>query len=910
MKKTFSLICVILLCHSNLSAQVRKEVQVNQEFIFKTLHEIIQSLERRYDLEFDFSEDDVPDRLMRTQSFRQVPLDEVVETLLQDLDVEFIIRNHQYVIIRKVGEQLVSNEIRNRTDPTRFNFTLSGKVVDANSGESLPFSTILIVSEQIGAAANVDGNFTLFNVPSDTSTVLLQYLGYRARYIKLEPGMIDESNYIEFQMEPLVSLLEEVVVTDQKEHMIRASESISKVSVSPSQLAALPSLGEKDIFRSLQLLPGISATNETSSGLYVRGGTPDQNLVLFDGFTVYHVDHFYGFFSAFNANAIKNVQLYKGGFESKYGGRISSVVDMTGKNGNLNDFSGSFGFSALSVNASVETPFGNGKGSTFFSYRRSFTDVIRSGLYDSIFGLFQEDNSNNQPQGRGFGGRGFGQFEQEPSFYFYDLNGKITYRPSRKDVISLSFYSGEDNLDNSNDINSRQLSGFGGLGGDTGGNTFNNDRIDLNNWGNIGTSFKWGHQWNQNLYTNSVISYSNYFSDRDFYSTTDITRQDTSFTIRSGNIERNDISDITLRIDNEYILSPTNKLSFGTQITLNQVNYSQITNDTLTVIDTDDSGWVNAIYLQNEWSPSDDLTLNYGFRVNNYSITDKFYFEPRLSASYQINERLKAKAAWGLYNQFVTRVVKEDVSQGSQDFWLLADDDLNPSSSSQHFIAGLSYETNQFLFDVEGFYKSLNGLSEYTLRLTNNFRSRSVDLDELFFEGTGYSRGIETLVQKKYGNYTGWMSYTISEVIHDFSELSSSSFPALHDQTHEFKFVNSYRLGRWNFSGTWVFATGKPYTSPVGAYELTYLDGTTETYVNVGEKNAFRLADYHRLDVSAVFNLPLEELGNADVGFSIFNLYNRSNVWYKTFEIIEGDFITSDVNTIGITPNFFFTLNF
>jgi hypothetical protein len=154
------------------------------------------------------------------------------------------------------------------------------------------------------------------------------------------------------------------------------------------------------------------------------------------------------------------------------------------------------------------------------------------------------------------------------------------------------------------------------------------------------------------------------------------------------------------------------------------------------------------------------------------------------------------------------------------------------------------------------------------------------------------------------------MSYTLSEVIHDFPELSSSSFPALHDQTHEFKFVNSYRLGRWNFSGTWVFATGKPYTSPVGAYELTYLDGTTETYVNVGEKNAFRLADYHRLDLSAVVNIPLEDLGNADVGFSIFNLYNRSNVWYKTFEIIEGDFITSDVNTIGITPNFFFTLNF
>lgn len=216
MKKTFSLLVFLILFYSSLSAQVRKEVLVTQEYIFMTLHEIFNSLERTYDLEFDFSEDDVPDQLMRTQSFDKTPLDEVIEALLRDFDVEFIIRNHQYVIIRKKGEQLVANEIRNKTEPTRFDFTLNGRIIDTNSGETLPFSTVLIVSDQIGAAANVDGNFTLFNVPTDTSTVLLQYLGYRTRYLKLEPTMIDESNYIVIEMEPLVNLLEEVVVTDQK----------------------------------------------------------------------------------------------------------------------------------------------------------------------------------------------------------------------------------------------------------------------------------------------------------------------------------------------------------------------------------------------------------------------------------------------------------------------------------------------------------------------------------------------------------------------------------------------------------------------------------------------------------------------------------------------------------------------
>ena len=211
-----------------------------------------------------------------------------------------------------------------------------------------------------GTATNVDGFFTLLDVPSDTSTLIVRYIGYQTSEIKLNPELLTKQLVLEIIS--ISSELEEVVITSSRESMINASEEISKISVSPAQLAKLPSLGEKDIFRSLQLLPGISGTNETSSGLYVRGGTPDQNLNLLDGFTVYHVDHFYGFFSAFNSNAIKDVQLYKGGFESKYGGRISSVVDLTGKTGNTQKFSGSAGISAISANLALEVPFAGGKG--------------------------------------------------------------------------------------------------------------------------------------------------------------------------------------------------------------------------------------------------------------------------------------------------------------------------------------------------------------------------------------------------------------------------------------------------------------------------------------------------------------------------------------------------------------------
>ncbi len=908
MRKTLCLFLVILSANAAVQGQVRKEILVTQDYIFMTLYEIFNALENRYDIEVDFSEELIPDQLMRSQRFDDTPLTEVFETLLADFNVDFTIRNYSLVIIREKGAELIADIRRSRTEPTRFNFRLEGTIEDFNSGETLPFATILVVSDLSGAATNVDGYFTLLNIPSDTSTVLLQYLGYKSQYVKLEPEMIDENNFVRLTMEPLVNLLEEIVVTDQKEHMIKASEAISKVSVSPAQLSALPSIGEKDIFRSLQMLPGVSGTNETSSGLYVRGGTPDQNLVLFDGFTVYHVDHFYGFFSAFNANAIKNVQLYKGGFEAKYGGRVSSVVDLTGKNGNVNRFQGSVGVSALSVNASMEAPFADGKGSSFFSFRRSYTDIIQSGLYSNLFNLFEEEQETQGFGGGGFGGRGFGQVQQEPSFYFYDMNAKVTYRPSNDDIVSFSFYTGQDKLDNSDDFNSSDF-GFGGGGGGIGG--FANNTVDLNNWGNVGSSIKWGRQWNPRFYTNSVVSYSNYFSDREEFSSTDITREDTSFTTRTGSLEDNNIQDISLKIDNEYLLNANNMLSFGAQFTYNDVEYNNISNDTTLLLDRDDTGLTSALYLQNSWTPG-NLMVNYGLRLAHYSNTEQFYPEPRFSATYSFNDQFKVKGAWGLYNQFVTRVVREDVSQGSRDFWLLADNDLNTTSSSTHYILGASYETTGFLFDVEAFYKDLRGLSEYTLRFTTEgtFRDQTTNLDEVFYEGDGYSQGIEFLAQKKFGKYTGWVGYTISEVIHEFEELSEEPFPALHDQTHELKFVNSLRLGRLTLSGTWVYATGKPYTSPTGGYEITYLDGTSVSYIAVGEKNAYRLPDYHRLDLSAVLNIPFDEYTNADVGFSIFNLYNRSNVWYKTFEIIDGDFITTDVNTIGITPNLFFTINF
>lgn len=787
--------------------------------------------------------------------------------------------------------------------------TLSGIVKEAGTGETLPNATVLIQESGRGTATNADGYFTLFDVPSDTTTLLIRYVGYRSKQIKLSPDSFEQRLVV--SLEESTGELSEVVVTAPGSgQMMRASENISQVSISPAQMAGLPSLGEKDIFRSLQLLPGVSGSNEASAGLYVRGGTPDQNLILLDGFTVYHVDHFYGFFSAFNADAIKGVQLYKGGFGAQYGGRISSVVDLTGKTGNVNELAGKVGVSAVNANAVVEVPLG-GKGSLLLAGRRSYTDIIQNGLYNDIFDLYNDEpatpgGGGGQGAGGQGGGRRFGRNVQqnavEPSFYFYDLNAKLTYQPSPRDVLAVSFYNGADDLDNSRDTEN-VLEGRNG----NGGRILSNQTTDVLNWGNWGSSLKWARQWNPRFYSNAVVAYSNYFSERDRLTDITTTTEDTVLNRRFGTLENNDLRDYTLRLDNEWTPGQRHRIGFGTQVTHNEITYDLSFNDTLNLLHRADVGTQTSLYLQDAWSATDRLTLTGGLRATYYDVTEAVYYEPRASLSYQLTDRLKLKAATGRYYQFANRVVREDVTQGSRDFWLLANDQTNPISSAIHYIGGLAYETDGYLFDVEYYRKEMDGLSEFSLRFSDP--QGNPDDGQLFFEGTGIAQGVEFLLQKKVGNYTGWVSYTLGEVVHNFPGLSDDAFYALHDQRHELKLVSSYDLGNWTFAGTWIYATGKPYTAPYGEYELTLLDGTNYRYISVGEKNAFRLPDYHRLDLSVSVNFNLFK-ARANTGLSVFNFYNRDNIWYKEFEVSEGEVIETNVNLIGFTPSLFFNISF
>jgi hypothetical protein len=779
----------------------------------------------------------------------------------------------------------------------KFRFNLKGIVRDKQSGEALPFANVGVRGTALGTYTNADGYFTLINVPTDTSTLLISYIGYNTAMIHMTPDLPLENLLIE--MEPQSQMLKEVVVSGEVEQLMQTNDKISMLKITPQKLATLPNIGERDVIRSFQLLPGVSAANESSSNLYVRGGTPDQNLLLYDGFTVYQVDHLYGFYSAFNSNAIKDVQLYKGGFESKFGVRLSSVTEITGKDGNSKAFTIGGEISLLSFNLYTEIPVGK-RFTSLIAFRRSYQGL----LYDKIFKQFNNMSEVKQVTMKGGGPPGGGPtLTSTVTSYFYDFNAKFTYRPSPRDIISLSFYNGTDKIDNGMKMENSGSAPAGAM-------SFSMENTDLTKYGNLGAGLRWTRNWNTKLYGNVLVSYSNYYSQRDRSSSgTHSGGEGGDGSFNSGVLENNNLTDLSLKSDYTFSLNSRNQFGFGLFLTDYIIAYNFGEADTSIVLDRNGNGVIAGGYFQDKIKFFDArLTFTPGLRCSWYSPTGKVYFEPRAALSFNLTKSVKLVAETGKYYQFANRVVREDIMTGSRDFWILSDGTDIPVSSAWHYIAGISYENRNFLASIEGYYKAIDGVTEYSLRFMPT--REGATYAENFFAGTGYATGVEFLVQKKFGDLTGWVSYTLGEVKNKIAIYGDGYFPAAQDVRNEFKAVGLYDYRNWSFSLTWLFASGRPYTAPDGAYTVILLNGTEQVYIDFGAKNSSRLPAYHRLDLGINYHLRKKETkaewGN--IGLSVFNLYNRRNIWYKEYQVIDGTVIETDKLFLGFTPNLTLTL--
>ena len=765
---------------------------------------------------------------------------------------------------------------------------LTGTVVDSLTNEVLPSVLVSLGEPRLGVLTDAFGRFAFVGLPAGPIQLTIEHLSYRTLVLELSEVPPDP---LRVMLAPDAIELAGIRVRAQTQVM-DASRGISQVSIAPEQIQVLPSLGEPDIFRSLQLLPGVSGTNDATSGLFVRGGTPDENLVLLDGMTVYHVDHFFGIFSAFNADAIKDVQLYKSAYPARFGGRTSSVVNMIGRAGDPQAFRMSAGANLLSGRTAAEIPLGDAA-ALMVSARRSYTDVIQSGLFNNLFNtLTDADEAADTQQPAGFGGRRrrFEVQEATPSFYFYDVNAKLTWTPTPRDVVAASLYGGADNLDQSSAGQAIQFCG----------NALNTpDRQEITDWGNRGVSGRWFRQWGGRFSSDAQVAASEYFSDG--------TREITSDQFANGFLEENRVQDMSLRLDNSWRAARASTVEFGALLTQSDVRYGfeQLQGDSVRgSLALAGEALQTSGYVQHVWTGPAGLKLTTGARGTHSDATGRSYFEPRAALEIPFASNFKAKGAWGRYNQFIKRVENEDILEGSRDFWVLADSVL-PPTSAEHRVLGVSYETRGFLFDLEGYHKSLDGVTQFS---TRSRRGPGQALTDLFFSGTGVAKGVELLVQKKAGPLTGWVSYTLSRVEYDLDDFNNGEpFAASHDQTHEFKTVGVYQVGPWTFSGTWVYGSGRPFTAPESEYGVELLDGSSFSFIHVGGKNAERLPAYHRMDLGATRRFESDRFFY-ELNSSAFNAYGRKNVWYRKFDLSDSAVVVTDVTTLPFTPSIGFRM--
>ncbi len=748
--------------------------------------------------------------------------------------------------------------------------TISGYLVDAQNGEKLISAKVY---DELTAQGALTNNFGFFSLTLDAGSVQLvaAYAGYQSVKIPFE---LTQDTVLTLNLDYYA--VDEVEIIAENVQRIEERTEMSTVSIPIEQIKRLPALlGEVDVIKAVQLLPGVQSGNEGSTGLYVRGGGPDQNLILLDDVPLYYVSHLGGFFSVFNADALSSVKLVKGGFPARYGGRLSSVLDIRMKEGNLNKFEAEGSISNIASKLSIQGPLVKGKSSFIVSGRRTYLDLFTRPLSKAASG-------------------GIGSF----GYYFYDLNAKVNYIFSDKDRLYLSGYLGDDNLGVS-------VAEANGAPGDD--NYWEYDVKNRTLWGNKLAALRWNHIWGNRLFSNLTTTFTNYrFHVKNdvldvFTDNQQITRTEAFLGYQSG------IKDLAAKLDFDYYPNPNHDIKFGIsgiyhQFTPGLLGF-RIAESNQSLIDTTIAAQrqksVEATaYIENNFRIGDRFSANVGVHGVMYRVNKKDYFslQPRASARYLLTDRVSLKGSYVQMTQFLHLLTNSTVGLPI-DIWVPATDKVPPQQSWQAaFGVASSVFGDQFELSVEGYYKEMDGMIAYK-EGTNFFLGvAGADWQELVeTSGHGEAYGAEFLLQKKKGKTTGWIGYTLSWNNRQFDNLNAGQpFPYKFDRRHDISVVVTHDLSdKVSISGTWVYGTGNALTLPSGGYGQVIFPnefspngsfGRTFAGFQFGSgiqlyengRNGFRMESYHRLDLGINFHKETK-WGERSWNISIYNAYGRQN---------------------------------
>ena len=722
--------------------------------------------------------------------------------------------------------------------------TLSGYVSDVDNGEKLIGATVAVLGTKVGAAANASGYYVVKNIPSGTYTVRVTSLGYEPLEVKITFAD-GESRREDFALTPVQTETGGVTVVGQKE---KRQITVSKVEIPVEQLAQLRIGGEADVFRALQFLPGVLTSSQISSGLYIRGGSPDQNLVLVDGSTVYNPSHLLGFFSTFNPDAIKDVDLIKGAYPAEYGGRLSAVLDLRQKDGNVNEFEGVASLGLVSSRLSLQgpTPFGNG--SYFIGGRRTYLDLIT--------GLLPEDPEN-----------------PFPNFAFYDVNAKITQTLSKNDVLQVSGFTSADDL-----------------GLEASGLEFN---LGISN---LVGSVRWTHTFADDLFFVLNAGGSKYETGFD--------GKNSGFFFEA----KNSIRDYTGKSKLEWYANDRLTVKTGLDATIYQFNYFQnFSGDSVDIVDpgTNENGQVNLLvddwtvagYGQANYLLTDAFSVQGGLRVDYFNLSETTTYDPRAALRWQMFPNFALTAGWGIYHQYLRLATQPDFS--FFDTWMPTDSTVVPSKAIHYVLSGESELVEGVDLNVDLYYKTLDNISDFNTTVTE-----AQNVADVFYSGEGEAYGGEIFIQKKSGRLVGWVGYGLGWVNARFDSINGGKeFRPKYDRRHDLKVVAQYKLSdHWDIGASFTFQSGQSYTGATSRFRTTLPDGTSGYDLIIpSQRYGLRLPASHQLNLnvnynSTLFGLPMRLL------FDVYNVYSRRDIWFRYYETDGETTEVTDVRLLPIIP--------
>lgn len=761
------------------------------------------------------------------------------------------------------------------------NYTISGYITDKKSGETQIGASVFDNNSKKGTISNTYGYYTL-TLPKDSVRLTYNSMGF----LKKEAAfMLDKDTTINIAFEDNMELKELVVSANVAETGVKGSQ-MSTINIPISQIKSMPAmLGEVDVIKALQMLPGVQEGTEGSSGMYVRGGGPDENLMLLDGVPVYNPNHLMGFFSVFNADAIKNVTLYKGSFPARYGSRLSSIIDITTNDGNDKKIHGNASIGLLSSKANLEGPIIKEKTTFSISGRRTYIDILTKPLIKA----FQTEGEENT----------FG-------YYFYDINAKLTHKINDKHRLFFSFYNG-------NDVISSGYTSY----------DFDNSKSTMDmgwKWGNTIGAARWNWRITPKLFCNTTLNYTSYLSK------IRIAIKDVTGTMGMG--YTSGIEDQSARINFDYNPNVNHEIKFGGEYTYHTFKPDVVSFEAaMTDIDTTFVSGNSRVYPhETNFYVEDNITLtksikgNFGAHYSNFYVQGKSYqsIEPRVSIRYLINNNLSIKGAYSEMTQYVHLLSSNAISLPT-DLWVPVTKRVEPLKSKQ-ISAGIFYMLpSEIELSLEGYYKKMDNLIEYKEgeSLFSENGSIAEGWEDKIEIGQGWAYGIELLIQKSVGKTTGWIGYTLAWADRQFDNISFGEiFPAKYDRRHDVSITISHKLTpKIDVAANWIYGTGTTATLGTQKFNApSSLGGINfaPQYTYYESRNNYRMPSSHRLDLSINFHKKLKWGAERTWNFSIFNVYNHKNAFliFTTFDAASNRSQLKQLSILPFLPSFSYSLKF